>query len=283
MAERLTILVTGAGGQLGQELVRLRKPGLCLIGLDRQGLDITDAQACLQAVQEHRPNAVIHAAAYTKVDQAEADPETAYRVNVDGTRNMAAAAEIAGAKFCFVSTDYVFDGRGTRPYDEHDPTGAQTVYGRTKLEGERAALEACSRTFLVRTSWVYGAYGANFVHTMLNLAESRRSLRVVNDQTGSPTYTLDLAVFLLDLVQTDKFGIYHASNSGSCTWYQFAQAIFEESGIQVELLPCTTEEFPRPAPRPAYSVLGHDAMIRAGFAPLRHWREALRDFLANRD
>ncbi|WP_123042237.1 dTDP-4-dehydrorhamnose reductase [Cohnella candidum] len=274
-----TVVVTGAGGQLGQELVSLRRPGVTFIGLDREQLDITDSSSCRQVMERINPDAVIHAAAYTAVDLAESEPEKAYLINVTGTRNMAEATESVGAKFCYVSTDYVFDGRGKQPYGEDDRTGPQTVYGRTKLEGEQAALAACSRTFVVRTSWVYGKYGANFVHTMLKLAETRPSLTVVNDQTGSPTYTLDLARFLTDLVLTELYGVYHASNSGTCTWFQFAQAIFEESGKSVQVLPCTTQEFPRPAPRPAYSVLGHDAMERAGFEPMRHWRQALRDFL----
>jgi dTDP-4-dehydrorhamnose reductase len=273
------VLVTGAGGQLGQELVRIQKPGVHIIGLDRHGLDITDAEACQRVLRDIRPDTVIHAAAYTAVDQAESEPEKAHLVNVIGTHNVAAAAESVGAKFCYISTDYVFDGTANQPYQEDDPAAPRTVYGRTKWEGEKAALSACSRTFVVRTSWVYGKYGANFVRTMLKLAGTRPVLTVVNDQTGSPTYTYDLALFLIDLVQTDRYGIYHASNSGSCTWYEFARAIFEERGLSVEVVPCTTEEFPRPAPRPRYSVLGHQAMVRAGFPPLRHWREALREFL----
>ncbi len=278
MAE-YTILVTGAGGQLGQELVRVQKPNLKIIGLDRRGIDITKAEECQSVVGEIKPDAIIHSAAYTAVDQAESEPDQAHLINVIGTRNVAEAAEAVGSKFCYISTDYVFDGTSERPYREDDLTGPRTVYGRTKLEGEQAALSACNRTYIVRTSWVYGKYGSNFVHTMLKLAETRKSLKVVNDQTGSPTYTYDLAAFLADLVHTDHFGTFHASNTGSCTWFQFAQAIFEECGLDVEVLPCTTEEFPRPAPRPAYSVLGHRAMESAGFQPLRHWREALQDFL----
>lgn len=274
-----TVVVTGAGGQLGQELVRLQRSGVTFIGLDRQQLDITDSASCRNTIQRIKPDAIIHAAAYTAVDLAESEPDGAHLVNVTGTRNVAEAAESISAKFCYISTDYVFDGQGTQPYRENDPTSPNTVYGKTKLEGEQVALAVCSRTFVVRTSWVFGKYGTNFVHTVLKLAKSQPSLTVVNDQTGSPTYTLDLAQFLTELVLTDRYGIYHASNGGKCTWFQFAQAIFEETGKKVELIPCTTEEFPRPAPRPAYSVFGHEAMERAGFKPLRHWREALREFL----
>lgn len=280
MSSACRIVVTGAGGQLGQELIRMTAPNVEIIGLDRLQLDITNADACMDAMQRWTPNAIIHAAAYTAVDQAESDPEGARLVNVEGTLNVAAAAEAVGASFCYVSTDYVFDGQGTRPYGEQDATGPRTAYGKSKLEGEKAALASCSRTFIVRTAWVYGRYGDNFVRTMLRLAPHRKELSVVNDQTGSPTYTLDLARFLVELAQTELYGIYHATNSGQCTWYEFANAIFEEAGVNdVSVRPCTTEEFPRPAPRPAYSVLGQQALISAGFKPLRHWREALSDFM----
>ncbi|MFC4303457.1 dTDP-4-dehydrorhamnose reductase [Cohnella boryungensis] len=278
------IAVTGAGGQLGQELIRLTTAQVDIVGLDRSELDITDGERCLAALSSIRPDIVIHAAAYTAVDQAESEPDEAWRVNVDGTRHVAVAAEAVGAKFCYISTDYVFDGAGTSPYREDHPTAPQTIYGKTKLAGEQAAAKAASQCFIVRTSWVYGRYGNNFVRTMLELGRSRPQISVVHDQVGAPTCTYDLASFLLDLTASRKFGIYHASNSGACTWYEFAQAIFREAGItDVVVLPCTTEQFPRPAPRPAYSVLGGDALLAAGFAPLRHWRKALRDFLSRSD
>jgi dTDP-4-dehydrorhamnose reductase len=275
------ILVTGAGGQLGQELVRLHIPNIELVGVDRQAMDITDADRCERVMASIAPDVIIHSAAYTAVDRVEADDEQAWLVNAVGTRNVARVAESIGAELCYVSTDYVFDGAGDEPYREDDKTEPASVYGRTKLAGERFALEECSNTYVVRTSWMYGRYGTNFVYTMLRLANEQRELYVVNDQTGSPTYTLDLANLLVDLVQTERYGIYHASNSGSCTWYDFAKAIFEETNLtdKVTVTPCRTADFPRPAPRPAYSVLGQDALIRAGFEPLRHWRVALREFL----
>lgn len=280
-AIKLKILVTGAGGQLGQELIKLDVSGIKLIGVDRQAMDITDFEQCVQVIGSIAPDAIIHAAAYTAVDQLETDTELAWLVNAVGTENIARAAEAVGAKFCYVSTDYVFDGLGERPYQADDKPAPRTVYGQTKLAGEKLAMEKCTRAFVVRTSWAYGRYGSNFVYTMLRLAKQHHELKVVNDQTGSPTYTLDLARFLVELVRTDYYGTYHASNSGSCTWYDFAQAIFEETGLdnQVMVIPCKTEEFPRPAPRPAYSVLSHEALIRAGFEPLRHWRVGLREFL----
>jgi dTDP-4-dehydrorhamnose reductase len=212
-----TVLVTGANGQLGQELVRLKLDQATIIGMGRDELDITNADECQSVIARLKPDVVIHAAAYTAVDRAESEPDVAWMINVEGTRNVARAAETVGAKFCYVSTDYVFDGTGVVPYNENDPTGPRTVYGNTKLEGELAAAASCSRLFIVRTSWVYGRYGNNFVRTRLQLAQQRRELTVVHDQIGAPTYTYDLAMFLIELVNTDKYGVYHASNSGKCT------------------------------------------------------------------
>jgi len=240
---------------------------------------VTDREACMRTIAAVRPDAVIHAAAYTAVDRAESEQEAARLINVEGTRYMAEAAESVGASFCYVSTDYVFDGQGNRPYREDDPTGPRSVYGSTKLAGEQAALAACSRTFVVRTSWVYGAYGANFVKTMLKLARAGQLLRVVDDQVGCPTYTYDLAVVLMQLVRTDRYGLYHAVGGGSCSWYHFARTIFELCGMDVQVSPCATGEHPRPAPRPAYSVLDCEALRRAGIAPPRHWRAALEAYL----
>jgi dTDP-4-dehydrorhamnose reductase len=276
----MKILVTGASGQLGQELVRFSgRPDMEIIGAGRDRLDVTDPGQCRSVIRSFKPDAVIHCAAYTKVDQAESEPEEAYRINGEGTRNAVLAAEQIGAKFVYISTDYVFDGRANRPYLEHDRPNPQTVYGRSKLAGEEHVRSLSGRHFIVRTSWVFGKHGSNFVKTMLKLAEERDELKVVDDQIGSPTYTLDLARFLLELVRTDHYGIYHASNTGACSWYGFAKAIFEERGLDVRVVPCTTAEFPRPAPRPAYSVLDHGAIRARGFEPLRPWREALRSFL----
>lgn len=280
-ATRIKVLVTGAGGQLGQELILLDVPGMDMIGVDRQALDVTNAELCMRVVNQLSPDIIIHAAASTAVDRHESEEEYAWQVNAEGTLNIARAAESIGAKLCYVSTDYVFDGLGARPYLEDEKTEPQSVYGKTKLAGERFALEVCSKTFIVRTSWVFGRYGANFVNTMLNLAKIRQELNVVHDQTGSPTYTLDIARLLVDLCRTELYGTYHISNSGACTWYEFACAIFEEAGLddRISVLPCKTEEFPRPAPRPAYSVLGNEALIGIGFEPLRNWREALREYM----
>jgi dTDP-4-dehydrorhamnose reductase len=279
-----TILVTGSGGQLGQELIRQQRQGVRIIGMDRSELDITNAEQCMAIFTQVEPDVVIHAAAYTAVDRAESDREAAWLVNVEGTRNVALAAEAVGTKLCYLSTDYVFDGKSSEPYGEYDTTAPQTVYGHTKLEGERAAAANSSRLFIVRTSWLYGRYGNNFVRTMLQLAKERQELTVVHDQVGAPTYTYDLAKFIVELVHSIKYGVYHASNNGICTWFEFANAIFEGAGVQgITIRPCTTDDFPRPAPRPAYSVLGNAALVNAGFEPLREWRAALSDFLSDLD
>ncbi|RAP74856.1 dTDP-4-dehydrorhamnose reductase [Paenibacillus montanisoli] len=274
----MSILVTGAGGQLGRELVHLKvQEDVRIIGLGRNELDITNPEQCRAAMEAHRPNAVIHCAAYTAVDKAETDADEAYRINALGTRNVALAARAFGAKLCYISTDYVFDGKGGKPYDVDEQPNPQTVYGQTKLAGEREVQALLDRCYIVRTSWVYGPYGANFVKTILKLARERDRLTVVSDQIGSPTYTLDLAEFLVRLVQTEKYGIYHVCNSGSCSWHEFAKAIVLESGITaVKVDPCSTAEYPRPAARPAYSVMSHAAIDRAGLEDLRPWRDALR-------
>ncbi|WNQ12895.1 dTDP-4-dehydrorhamnose reductase [Paenibacillus aurantius] len=277
----MRILVTGAGGQLGRDLVDILGETHEVSGLDRDGLNITDLARCRSAARKFLPDAVVHAAAYTAVDQAESDEEEAYRVNVTGTANMTIAAREIGAKLCYISTDYVFSGNGEAPYKEYDETGPASVYGKTKLAGERSVQALSGRYFIVRTSWVYGRHGSNFVKTMLELAKSRPELKVVHDQTGSPTYTADLVRFIGSLVDSEQYGIYHASNTGACTWYDLARAVFEEAGLPTRVIPCRTEEFPRPAPRPAYSVLDHLAIRAGGFSELRPWRDALKEFLAD--
>lgn len=275
----MKIIVTGAGGQLGADVVRLAKDkGWQVYGYARNELDVTDLEAARRIVSGVKPDAVIHAAAYTKVDQAETEQDEAYRVNAAGTRNIALAAEEAGARLCYVSTDYVFDGTADQPYREYDQPHPLSVYGKSKLAGEEFVRSLSSKYFIVRTAWVYGEHGQNFVKTMLRLAREQDELRVVHDQIGSPTYTVDLAEFLLELVRTDYYGIYHATNTGSCSWYEFAQAIFAEAGIDVKVNPITTDQFPRPAKRPKYSVLDHMAIRAHGLTDLRHWREALRAY-----
>lgn len=265
---------------MGQDLTKLLLKGNHEVyAYDRAEMDITDLDQTMNIIGHDRPEAIVHAAAYTAVDQAEADRDAAYLVNAVGSRNVAVAAERIGAKVCYISTDYVFDGNGTVPYNEYDNTNPTSVYGSSKRAGEHAVQTLCSRYYIVRTSWVYGRFGNNFVKTMLKLGREKDRLKVVHDQIGSPTYTVDLSYFLADLIQTEKYGIYHASNSGVCSWYEFAKAIFEESGINIILEPCATEDFPRPAPRPKYSVMDHMSIRTNGFTDLRNWREALKSFL----
>ncbi|OAB37735.1 NAD(P)-dependent oxidoreductase [Paenibacillus macquariensis subsp. defensor] len=278
-------LVTGATGQLGTDVVTiLRSNGHDVLACGRIKLDITDLAQCQQVIGQFQPDVVIHCAAYTAVDAAETDIDGAYKVNAVGTRNIAVAAESNGSKLIYISTDYVFEGTSNESYQEYDNTNPQSIYGKSKRAGEVLVQSLSSRYFIVRTSWVYGEHGNNFVKTMLRLGQEKPSLKVVHDQKGSPTYTVDLANFLLELMVTEKYGVYHASNSGACTWYEFTQAIFEEArklGISIiaEPEPCSTDEFPRPAHRPTNSVMEHLSIRTNGFQGLRPWREGLTDFL----
>lgn len=283
---QLKVLVTGAAGQLGQDVfLLLQHQGHQVMGCDRQEMDITDLDQCIQVIGEYGPHAVIHCAAHTAVDAAESDIDAAYLINATGSRNVALASEKAGAKLVYISTDYVFDGLGVQPYHEYDNTDPKSIYGKSKRAGEVLVQSLSSKYFIVRTSWVYGKYGNNFVKTMLKLGQEKPMLQVVDDQKGSPTYTVDLARFLLELIQTEKYGVYHASNSDSCTWFEFTQSIFAEAedilGLKftAKLEPCATEQFPRPAPRPRNSVMEHLSIRTNGFEDIRPWREGLRDFL----
>lgn len=282
----MKVLVTGASGQLGMDVVaQLKYSGHEIIATDRDTLDITDAAACQLFLKQYIPDAVIHCAAYTAVDRAEEEIEPAYAINAAGTRNMVVASECVGAGFCYISTDYVFDGRSDSAYHEYDNTNPQSIYGKSKRAGEQLVQTLSSRYFIVRTSWVFGLHGHNFVKTMLRLGQERDEIKVVHDQKGSPTYTADLAGFLIQLIGTEQYGIYHVTNTNTCTWYEFASEIFAQAAemlnrpLKARLLPCTTEEFPLPAPRPANSVMEHLSLRNSGFKDLRSWQEGLQDFL----
>jgi len=268
-------LVVGAGGMLGTDL-QTALAGREVTALTRSRLDVTDASAVAAAVAGH--GVVINASAYTKVDDAESHESDAFAVNAVGAGNLATAAAAAGAKLVQVSTDYVFDGAATTPYAESTPTAPVSAYGRSKAEGERLVLAAHpDGSYIVRTAWLYGENGGNFARTMLSLAASRPTVSVVDDQLGQPTWTLDLANQIVALLDNDApAGVYHGTNSGSTSWFGFARAVFAESGLDPDrVLPTTSADFVRPAPRPAYSVLGHDAWTAADIAPMRPWREAL--------
>jgi dTDP-4-dehydrorhamnose reductase len=267
--------VTGAGGMLGHDVMRLA--GADAVGLSHAELDVTDAAAADAAVAEVRPDAVINCAAYTDVDGAESEPALALRVNGEGAGNLAAAAARAGASVIYVSSDYVFDGEKREPYLESDPTGPISSYGRSKLAGEEATAAANPRHFIVRSSWLFGAHGRNFVDTMLTL--DREELKVVDDQVGCPTFTGHLAEGLLRLARRDDHGVHHVAGGGSCSWFEFAREIFSRAGVERRVTPCTTAEFPRPAPRPAWSVLGSE---RDDPVRLPSWQDGLDAYLGAR-
>jgi dTDP-4-dehydrorhamnose reductase len=288
-----SVLITGAHGQLGSDLVaNAAAAGIPVRAYGSRDLDITDPDAVDRALTDFAHTAtaddvtgramVINAAAYTAVDAAEADPDAAYAVNAAGPTHLAQAAARLGLGLIQVSTDYVFPGDGTRPYEIDDPTGPHSVYGASKLAGEQAVQEAYPEAHIVRTAWVWGTVGANFVKTMAKLESARPTLSVVDDQRGTPTFAADLAVGLLELAGADlPGGVLHATNAGETTWFDFARAIFVELGADPERVrPTTTAEFPRPAPRPAYSVLSSASWQSAGLTPLRDWRAALADAFA---
>jgi dTDP-4-dehydrorhamnose reductase len=264
--------VTGAGGMLGRDVVRLA--GADAVGLTHADLDVTDRDAVRAAI---RPDdVVINCAAWTDVDGAEEHPEEALRVNRDGAGNVAAAA----GTVIYVSSDYVFDGSKGTPYVESDPVRPISEYGRSKAEGERATLEANARSQVVRSSWLFGVGGGNFVATMLRLGAERDVVRVVDDQVGSPTYTGHLAHALLDLTEIEGFGVHHVTGQGWCSWYELTRYVFEKAGVECRVEPCTTAEFPRPAPRPAYSVLGTERTARVPWLP--RWERGVDEYLAAR-
>lgn len=272
-------LVTGAGGQLGRDLVAVlgEQGERDVLALDRAQLDIADPGAVRSTLGSERPDVVLNAAAYTAVDAAEADEATAYAVNAQAPAWLAACTAQSGARLVHVSTDYVFDGAATQPYAEDAPPAPRTAYGRTKRAGEEAVLALDPRAYVVRTAWVYGAGGGNFVRTMLRLAGERDVLTVVRDQVGAPTWSRDLAEGLVALARSGaEPGIYHCTNGGQASWFEFAQAIFAESGLDpARVHPVTSQQFVRPAPRPTYSVLSDRRWVGAGLAPLPHWRAAL--------
>lgn len=276
----MKVLVTGVKGQLGYDVVReLEARGIEAVGVDIEEMDITDAVSVETVIGGAAPDAVIHCAAYTAVDAAEDNGEACTKVNVDGTRNIAQVCKQLDIKMLYISTDYVFDGTGERPWEPEDERNPQSVYGRTKYEGEVAVQEILDKYFIVRIAWVFGINGKNFVRTMLKLAETRDSLTVVNDQFGSPTYTYDLSKLLVDMIQTEKYGMYHATNEGICSWYEFACAIFKEAGIAMEVRPVSSEEYGAKAKRPANSRMSKDKLTEMGFDRLPTWQDALSRYI----
>lgn len=277
----MKVLITGASGQLGLEIIdqlEKQREVYKLVKADRSGLDITNLDEVYEKISLEKPDVVINCAAHTAVDLCEKDIDSAYKVNAIGPRNLAITCEKIGAKFVQVSTDYVFDGKSTRPYKEDDITCPNSIYGKSKLMGEQFTKEFCSKYFIVRTAWLYGN-GNNFVKTMLKLSEDNKELNVVNDQFGSPTSTVDLAKAIIDLINTEYYGTYHGTCEGQCSWYDFAKKIFEINNIDIKVNPVTSEEFKRPAPRPQYSVLDNFMFKLVGLNSFRNWEDALKEYL----
>ena len=276
------IIVSGAAGQLGADVVsELGRRGIGCLGIDIGDLDITDRAAVAGFVSTRAPTCVVHCAAYTAVDAAEDDEEICMRVNAGGSESIAAACREAGAEMIYVSTDYVFGGQGgDAPHEVDDPKAPLSVYGRSKLAGEEAVARLLERYYIVRTSWVYGKEGGgNFVKTMLRLARERDEISVVDDQVGSPTYTVDLAALLCDMALSGKYGAYHATNEGFCSWAEFARDIMRQSGGGCKITSITTDMYPTKAARPKNSRLSKASLDKAGFARLPHWKDALGRYL----
>ena len=276
----MKILVTGASGQLGYDCVRdLTRRGHQVRGVSSRELPLTEPDKVREYIEAYHPQAVVHCAAYTAVDKAEDEPELARAVNAAGTQAVAEACAAVGAKMIYISTDYVFPGDGDTAYEPDAPKGPLNVYGQTKLDGELAVQRALDHYFIVRISWVFGRNGNNFIRTMLRLSETHDELTVVDDQVGSPTYTYDLARLLVDMVQTEKYGLYHATNEGFCSWYEFAKAIFEKAGKNVTVKPVTTAEYGAKAFRPANSRMSKEKLTEMGFERLPAWEDALERYL----
>jgi len=273
----MKILVTGSKGQLGKELLELYSDKE-ITGVDIDEMDITDAKKTVNFITEFNPDIVIHAAAMTDVDGCEKNKEVAYKVNTLGTRNVALACQKANSEMLYVSTDFVFAGDKRENYNEFDKPSPLSIYGKSKFEGEKLVKELLNRFYIVRTAWLYGD-GHNFVKTMLSLAENNDSLSIVSDQQGTPTYAKDLAIAISKIVDSGLYGTYHASNSRSCSWYEFAKKIFELKGIDIEVNPTTAKEFGSPAERPTYSVMDNFALESQNIYQMRRWEEALEDYL----
>lgn len=275
----MKILITGANGQLGRELTKqYSNKKVELLLTDVQDLDITNGSMVYEYVLKNKPDVIINCAAHTQVDKCETEVDLAYKINTIGPKNLAQAAYSIGAEIVQVSTDYVFSGEGNKEIAEFDSPDPQTVYGKTKYEGELIVKTLNPKHYIVRTAWLYGD-GNNFVKTMINLSKSNNKIKVVNDQVGSPTSTVDLARVIIKLIEDKNYGTFHCTCKGLCTWYEFTKEIFKIKGIDTEVVPCTTEEFPRPAKRPKYSVLRNYMLELTSGDITREWQEALKEYL----
>ena len=280
------ILVTGVKGQLGFDCVReLKERGYKnVLGIDREELDITDEKAVHKFINDYRPDVVLHNAAWTAVDKAEEMPDAVYKVNSLGPKYIADACAEVKAIMVFISTDYVFNGKGTNYFETDDSRDGLSVYGKTKSQGEDFVRKALKKCFIIRISWVFGINGHNFVKTMLSLADKgHKELSVVDDQIGSPTYTYDLSKLMCDMIVTDKYGTYHATNEGVCSWSDFAAYIFKTAGLDVKVNPVSTEEYrklvPNQAARPYNSRMSKESLVKAGFSRLPSWQDAVSRYI----
>lgn len=276
----MKVFVTGVKGQLGFDVVNeLKKRGHEAIGVDIDEMDITDEVSVNRVIRAAAPDAVIHCAAYTAVDAAEENEELCRNVNAKGTEYIAKVCRELDIRMMYISTDYVFDGQGTRPWEPDDEREPLNVYGQTKYEGELAVEENLAKYFIVRIAWVFGVNGKNFIKTMLNLGKTHDKLTVVADQIGSPTYTYDLARLLVDMIETEKYGRYHATNEGLCSWYEFACEIFNQAGMNVKVEPVGSDQYPVKAKRPMNSRMSKDKLDENGFSRLPSWQDALKRYL----
>ena len=276
----MKVLVTGVKGQLGYDVVReLQKRGHEAVGVDIDEMDITDAAAVERVMTEVQPDAVIHCSAYTAVDRAEEDIEICRRVNVDGTENIAKICKKLDCKMLYLSTDYIFSGDGERPWEPDDEASPLNAYGQSKYDGELALKKYVEKYFIVRISWVFGING-NFIKTMLRLGRENGAVKVVDDQIGSPTYTYDLARLLVDMIESDRYGAYHATNEGICSWYEFAKEIFRAAGMDnVSVTPVKSGEFPVKAKRPKNSRMSKEKLVANGFSLLPAWQDAVARYI----
>lgn len=277
----IKVLVTGCDGQLGFDVIKkLRAENYECKGVDINDFDITDENATIKYIRQYNPDVVVHCSAYTAVDKAESDAEKCYAVNVVGSENIAKACKAIDAKMVYVSTDYVYSGDGDKPFDIDSPIAPLSVYGKTKFQGEEKCRGILDKLFVIRTSWVFGKNGNNFVKTMLRLAKEKDSLTVVNDQVGSPTYTVDLADFIFFIINTKKYGTYHCSNEEYCSWFEFANEIFYQSQISnIKVAGVSTKEYPTAAVRPFNSRLDKSCLIDCGYGKMPSWKDALGRYL----
>lgn len=275
------VLITGANGMLGSDFLKIWCRHATVTGIDISDCNITSSQSVNECFDAVRPDMVVHCAAYTNVDGAQDHEDTAHSVNVQGTENIVQSARRIGAEVVYISTDFVFDGKKSVPYNEEDSANPLSVYGKTKYEGERIIRELLPAHYIVRISWLYGRSGSNFVYTIRNAARERPELQVVNDQFGTPTFTLDVAHHLWRIVRRGSWGTWHLSGEGAASWYDFAREVLRLYDIKTPVKPVTSDEFPRPAPRPAYSVMANQRYFNECGGKMPDWKKSLADFVNN--